>query len=74
MASTIVACLFYERKTKRANVFHEVISKQVLEKQKLLTSVSCYLVQLYKHQNLLTAIELDEYDSHQQAIEGGNPE
>jgi hypothetical protein len=49
MASTVVACLFHERKTNWASVFHEVISKQVCGKQKLPTSVSCYLVHLYKH-------------------------
>jgi hypothetical protein len=29
---------------------------------------------LYKHQNLLTAEELDKYESHEEAVEGGNPE
>ena len=74
MASTIVACLFHDRKTNWASVFQEVINKQVIGKQKLPTSVSCYLVHLYKHQNLLTASELDEYETHQEAVEGGNPE
>jgi hypothetical protein len=74
MASTVAACLFHNRQTNWASVFHEVITKQVVGKQNLPTSVSCYLVHLYKHQNLLTAEELDEYETHQEVVEGGNPD
>jgi hypothetical protein len=69
-----MACLFHNRKTNWASVFHEVITKQVNGKLKIPTSVSCYLVHLYKCQNLLTQDELESYESYQEAVEMDNPE
>jgi hypothetical protein len=74
IASTIAAYLFHSRKTNWASVFHEVIIKQVVGKQKTPTSVSCYLVHLYKHLDLQIPDELENYEAHMEAVEGGKPE
>lgn len=73
--STIAACLFEGRKTNWASIFLEVISKQILRKEcKTPTSLSCYLVHLYKHECLLTKEELDEYETLLEVAELGNPD
>jgi hypothetical protein len=73
IASTIVACLFHGRKTNWTSIFHKVITKQVVGKQKIPTFVSCNLLYLFKCQNLLTLEELESYESHKEAVERGNP-
>jgi hypothetical protein len=72
ITSTIVACFFSSRKTNWARVFLKVINKQIAGTQKTPTSVSCYLVHLYKHLDLLTHEELEEYEFHMQAVEEGD--
>jgi hypothetical protein len=64
IASTIASCLFLSRKTNWARIFLEVISKQIAGTQKTPTSISCYLMHLYKHLKLLTFDELVDYEFH----------
>jgi hypothetical protein len=60
-------------KTNWARMFLEVINKQIVGKDKKSpTSLSCYLVHLYKHENLLTEEELEEYAKTLEAAEEGN--
>jgi hypothetical protein len=55
-------------------LFLEVINKQIAGSQKTPTSVSCYPVHLYKHLDLLTLDEILDYESHMEAVEGGDPD
>jgi hypothetical protein len=53
LASTLVACMFERRETKLARIFKEVIQKQTSAKVlKTPTSLSCYLVCLYKRKSV----------------------
>jgi hypothetical protein len=74
IASTVASCLFLGRKTNWARVFLEVMNKQIAETSKTPTSILCYLVHLYKHQKLLTSDDIDNYESHMEAVEDGDPD
>jgi hypothetical protein len=74
IASTIAACLFSVRKTNWARASLKIISKEVARTQKTPTSLLCYLVHLYKHLDLLTPDERKDYESHMEAMEGGDPD
>jgi hypothetical protein len=74
IASTIVSCLFLGRKTNWARIFLEVMNKQIARTQKTPTSILCYLVHFYKHQKLPTSDEIVDYESHMEAVEGGDPD